>query len=143
METTGTYSVYLSKKTKGYKYIGEGYILKEECEVSHDYALAWREFYLLSYAYVTGIVPKVYTVRILKREGLYYPVIIMQHLGNKVMLNMNIKKTTRDEVIDKLSSKLLHYGIEHNDLHPRNVIKYRNKWYAIDFTPDYIEVGCL
>ena len=143
MNTSGKYGVYFSKKTKGYKYIGDGYNSKEECEISEDYALAWREFYLLSYAYVSGIVPKAYTVRIMKRQGFYYPVLVMQHLGNKCMAQMKISDQKRIDVIETLRNKLLGYGIEHNDLHSRNVMKYRNKWYAIDFTPDYIGMNGL
>jgi len=64
--------------------------------------------------------------------------IVMQHLGEMTLRNCVLNEDEKDEIIESLEHMLLERGIDHRDLHEDNVMIKDGKYYAIDFSPDYI-----
>lgn len=123
---------------RGIKLIGREFKTAEDAYCSDNFAEAKEEADLLREAQASKVVPKCYGVRVI-RHGKHFRVgILMQHLGKKRVSDMNINEDEFNQIRARLWEKLFDSGIEHNDLHDKNVMFYRKKFYAIDFSPDCI-----
>lgn len=102
---------------------------------SRLYREAMKESELLCMAFESGVVPRCYGVTLVKDDEGYGVGILMQHLGNKTLRD----KGDRTEAYDTIQDALEEVGLRHLDLHRGNMMVYRGKYYAIDFSPDFIE----
>lgn len=110
----------------------------KEAKASENYVFALDEADLLKKAYRSGVTPKCYGVRIVKLpNGRYVPGVVMQHLGNKTLEKLPSKEYNNVE--SEIWETLEEIGIIHQDLHPGNIMKFKGKYYAIDFSADLIE----
>lgn len=80
-------------------------------------------------------VPKCYGVKVVRIGREYRVGIILQHLGDDRLVDMdeyknNSKKTNHQT--SKLYNELYNVGVKHGDLHEGNVMYYRNRFWAID-----------
>lgn len=140
---SGSYGTYIKlSPTVGVKIlINHAYRTIKACKRSHSYRKALAEARLIKQAYDSGIVPKVYGVKVISLHGRYYAGIAMRHLG-KVTLSkataIDVDYTPKENIIDDVRERLLEYGIDHGDLHYGNVMVFKGSYYAIDFSPDWI-----
>jgi RIO-like serine/threonine protein kinase len=88
----------------------------------------------------SGIVPRCYGVRIVRRGKSFRVGILMQHLGNKRLADLSLPDKKISGIYDKLHDGLISFGVEHKDLHDENIMFFKNKFYAIDFSPECVEV---
>jgi tRNA A-37 threonylcarbamoyl transferase component Bud32 len=136
----GSYgSYYKISKTRGVKVLySEGFTSKRKALTSEVYKDAKLEASLLKQAQATGIVPRCYGVTLVKKGKEYAVGIVMQHLGNKTLADSSYCETAAyDEIMEKFEE----FDIYHSDLHAENIMVYRGKIYAIDFSPDYVTIG--
>jgi RIO-like serine/threonine protein kinase len=98
---------------------------------------AWREANieadLLFAAQDSGVVPRCYGATVVMVGSRYHVGILMQHLGGKPLSEHENYDSV--EVFDYLHDKLEELGIYHGDLHEDNIMVYRGKYYAVDFSP--------
>lgn len=109
------------------------YKSKAKAYKSRAYRLATQESANLQLAFETGVVPRCYGVTIVKVKRGYQVGILMQHLGTLTLSNSEFYDTF--DIYEGICDKLEEVGIYHQDLHEDNVMVYRNKFYAIDFSP--------
>lgn len=104
-------------------------------------SFAWREARLeariLDMAFETGIVPRCYGATIVRVKGGYRLGVLMQHLGNKT-LGESAHYYDESDISVAIHEKLEEIGIYHQDLHEDNIMVYRGKFYAIDFSPNCV-----
>lgn len=131
----GTY--FKLTRTRGIKVLKGSFRSLASAYNSYTFDLAKEEAELLVMAEHTGIVPKCYGVRVVRRGHSYRVGILMEHLGNKTLEDMNFNIDKESKIYDNLNETLNLAGIEHSDLHSKNIMFHRGKCYAIDFSPGY------
>jgi tRNA A-37 threonylcarbamoyl transferase component Bud32 len=104
---------------------------------SRTYRLAAKEASLLCQAEESGVVPKCYGVTLVKEGNKYGVGILMQHLGTKTL---SMSGACESVAYDTVNEALREIGIVHDDLHNRNIMVYRGKYYAIDFSPNFVKI---
>jgi hypothetical protein len=106
------------------------------CEEYNTIKQAYHYFYRVNSEFKAAIetrkrmplVPKTFSIKLITLpNGCYTWGIIQQHLGSSTLYDFN------GNIIPKLRRKLKKVGIQHNDLHERNVMFYKGKHYVIDF----------
>lgn len=107
---------------------------------SPEFDLAKEEAELLKLAEDSGVVPECFGVRVVKRGTVFRVGILMQHLGNKTLADLNQDEMYEADIHDQLKDALDHCGINHGDLHTRNIMFFKGKFYAIDFSPEAIQI---
>lgn len=127
--------------TRGVKVLRGSFRNLESAYNSHIFDMAREESEILKVAQNSGVVPKCYGVRIVRRGNRYYVGILMQHLGNKRLSDMKVSVDKESQIYDDLNDALEDAGIGHNDLHAGNIMYYKGKYYAIDFSPDLSNVN--
>ena len=149
----GGYGLYCKvSKRRGVKvidYYGSSYTTIKSLKRSSAYKDAVKELNLLKKARKrSNLVPNGYEVVAVKIPGVYriYVGILMLHIPGKVVgncanmewdsYNISCGPSLKETLEDKLKSK----GIYHSDLHDENVIYRKGKFYAIDFSPAYVDV---
>lgn len=135
----GSYASYFKLNEEvGVKVIDGGYHTEREVKFSQEWKDAKKEARLLTGAYASGVVPYCYGAKIIKRHRRWYAAIVMQHLGDVHIFQ--VKKLDKMSNYDKLHDALDKIGYSHCDLHGSNIMVYRGKLYAVDFSPDFITV---
>jgi len=104
---------------------------------SQAWKLAMQESRYLQLAFESGVVPRSYGVSLVKVRSGFRVGVLMQHLGATPLCNSEFYDSL--EVFDDINERLLEVGISHADLHEDNVMVYRGKYYAIDFSPQSID----
>lgn len=138
---SGSYADYFVKGKFGFKVLNDEYQTKLDAQYSETFDTAMEEYFLLCYAQASKVVPKVYGVKIIKLDGVWRVAIKMQHLGNKTLYSIKSMKYKEKQKIQRsLLCALEDKGIIPYDLHFNNILKYKRKYYAIDFTPHHVEV---
>lgn len=141
-----------------YYYVGEGKGVKvfnnPDSYETHSFStpgeardsLAWQDAEMearyLRIAQPSGVVPKCYGAKVIRTEdGKYAVGIVLEHLG-RMTLRRKLPRGHRrqDAIYEKLLKQLGKYGVNHYDLHPENVMWYKGKFYAIDFSHECISV---
>ena len=134
-------SFYPTSKLRGVKVLVTQYESIADLLASSAMIRAKEEADLLTSAYVTGIVPKCFGVVIVKKSKTrYHAGIQMQLLGTKTLHKVMDDEELRESIKDGLKNTLKGYGFNHKDLHANNVMVYKGKYWAIDFSPDYVKV---
>lgn len=105
---------------------------------SKAYREAVEEACLLSEAYETGYVPQCYGVTLVKMGAGYKVGVLMQHLGNTTLSESEFYDDA--EIYNDINNSLKDLGIYHGDLNEDNIMVYRGKFYAIDFSPDCVKI---
>lgn len=104
---------------------------------STAWKLAMGESENLKLAFDSGVVPQSYGVSLVKVGSGFRVGVLMQHLGGTTLDNSEFYDDV--DVYEHLRDKLKEVGIKHFDLHGDNIMVYRGKCYAIDFSPQCIE----
>ncbi len=129
-------------KKRGIKILYGSYDRLEALKHSDEYKAACKEAALLRLIRHRGFkgVPKCYGVIVICRKRSlgnrpYYNVgIVMQHLGSTRLADA-IPSADRDHPIaNRLRMKMEKFGIYHGDLHANNIMVYKGRYYAIDFS---------
>ena len=105
---------------------------------SAAYRNALDEAAIIALAEETGVVPRCYGVTLVAVRGGYRVGILMQHLGQVTLADS--EHYDDSEVYEHLYETLKDVGIDHHDLHEDNIMFYRGKFYAVDFSPECITV---
>lgn len=135
---SGVYGFYYRiSKLRGIKVFQDGYESIKLLKESQTYKDAIQEKKLLDQLIKrkSKITPKCYGIKIVLRDNYYHIGIVLRHLGNITLFDRDLHPDKEDEIIDKLNDKLSNYNLIHGDLHNRNVMYYKRKYWAIDFTP--------
>lgn len=153
--SSGTYGRYFRlSRTRGVKVLGFGY-KKIETMFSRfkTLDLVEKEIELLQKAQKSNLSPKYAKLVVVKYKGKFYPAIKMQHIGGKIVydidkyiklsklfVNKYGKRSDHGLSVKKfILNKLKKAGITHKDLHCGNVmINSRREIKVIDFTPEWI-----
>lgn len=97
----------------------------------------WREANMeadiLFQAQESGVVPICYGATVVMVGSRYHIGILMQHLGGKPLSETS--HYGEADVYEYLYEKLEECGVSHGDLHEDNIMVYRGKFYAVDFSP--------
>lgn len=137
----GAYGTYFRvSRGRGIKILKGSWRSMQGAYNSHQFDMARQEAELLKIAEDSGVTPRCYGVRVVKRGTVYRVGILMQHLGNKTLADLGLPEHQRSDVYDRVNDALIHAGINHCDLHTRNIMFCDGKYYAIDFSPDCIDV---
>jgi hypothetical protein len=88
-------------------------------------------------------VPKCYGLVVVEFDGSWRCGIVMQHLGEKTA--WHVYKSSRLEykvnnLVYKIKNKLSMVGVINHDVHGANLMRYKRKWWSIDYTPNFIEL---
>jgi RIO-like serine/threonine protein kinase len=138
---SGSFAEYFKLgKGKGVKLLRGSHRTRASALKSRNWALAHREADLLDAAYCSKVVPKCYGVKLVKYGNHYRVGIVMQHLGHTKLNETNLNLSEGSDIRDLILEALEDVGITHTDLHSENIMVYRGKFYAIDFTPFAIKV---
>jgi RIO-like serine/threonine protein kinase len=138
---SGSYGEYFKLgKGKGVKLLRGRWETKAKALNSRAWRLANKEADLLDIAKDSKVVPKCYGAKIVKSDKQFRVGIVMQHLGNTTLNETGLMDEEHSDVRDILMEALEDVGIIHTDLHGDNIMYYRKKFYAIDFTPFTIKV---
>jgi RIO-like serine/threonine protein kinase len=105
---------------------------------SHAYRQAKKEAELLTSAFESGVVPRCYGVTLVKIGNRFKVGVLMQHLGSTPISESDFYDQV-SEAYDEINDSLMELGIYHNDLHEDNIMVYRGKFYAVDFSPKCVE----
>lgn len=100
----------------------------------------------IAYKYV----PKSYGVKIFNTKSGYRVGLVMQHVGDTTLKDLRRKRVpylnkkvfldkTADIIINKLRRKIRHKGQSHNDLHAKNVIYDKGKFWVIDWESSCVQ----
>lgn len=137
----GCYGKYYQlSSTKGIKVIQGCFNTIEEVINSDELNQAIQEAVLLKQARARyEYIPKCYGVKIISFGGSYKVGILMQHLTGPLAEDF-CDYEEYDQVRATLTKTLRDKGIVHSDLHGNNVIRYKDKWWVIDFTPSCIKL---
>jgi tRNA A-37 threonylcarbamoyl transferase component Bud32 len=102
----------------------------------------WREANIeadfLFAAQESGVVPRCYGATVVLVGSRYHIGILMQHLGGKALADHENYDSV--EVFNYLHDRLEDLGIYHGDLHEDNIMVYRGKYYAVDFSPYFVNM---
>jgi RIO-like serine/threonine protein kinase len=135
----GSYGMYVKiSNLRGIKLLHGSFRSMKSAADSYQMENAKKEAELLEKAYVSGVVPKCYGVKIVKRGTVFRVGIEMQHLGNTRL--SDVPSADQWRIARELREALLNVGIRHSDLHNYNVMKKGKKYYAIDFSPCCISI---
>lgn len=136
---TGVHGAYVKlSNTMGIKVIhSKPFRTQAKAYRSQAYKLAVRESYNLQVAYDSGVVPRCYGIMLVKTKAGYRVGVLMQHLGATPLAKSDFYDS--HEVFDDLTERLKEVGIYHADLHEDNIMVYRGKFYAVDFSPQSID----
>lgn len=137
-------SYYQVSKHRGLKVLATAYDTVRELLTSSTYSDAKQEYKILKRLRNSKFTPKPYGIKIIQ-EGQEYKVgILMQHLGNRTLSSTVCSERRGNRVSQMLLEVLEHYGIVHKDLHWGNImvktVNGKKQYFAIDFTPEYIDV---
>lgn len=134
----GAHGIYYKlNNTLGVKIIrSKTFKTVREANKSRAHGRAIRESELLTEALESGVVPRCYGVTLVKVRNGYRVGILMQHLGNKRLAET--EHIERGDIYEDIHEKLMELGIDHGDLHEDNIMVYRGKFYAIDFSPQCV-----
>lgn len=134
---SGAFGVYFKlREGKGIKVLEAKFRSQVAAYNSYEFDLAKEEAEILKAAQESGVVPKCYGVRIVRRGNGFHVGILMQHLGNKTLRKLRYNWEKQSDIYDSLNDALEDVGVKHNDLHVDNIMYYRGKYYAIDFSPE-------
>jgi serine/threonine-protein kinase RIO1 len=86
-------------------------------------------------------IPKCFGVKIIEIGGFYKVGIVMEHLGETMAIHLIAHEDERLELMKELRDKLANVGIDHGDLHCKNIMFHKNDWYIIDFSPSMITIN--
>jgi tRNA A-37 threonylcarbamoyl transferase component Bud32 len=135
---------YQLSATRGIKVLdgesGDYFSTRKEALRSDFYEEAKEEAKLLRKAYKSGLTPKCYGVRLVKIGSSYAVGIEMEHIRGTTLENACINYSTKTDLERELKDALQENGITHGDLHWANIMYYRGKVKAIDFSPDHVTV---
>ncbi len=136
----GEYGFYVKVNSRyGIKFVGMGYDTKEEVMERQAYKLAKEEAALLQEASSRcDFIPKCYGVVVAFFREAWRAGIVMKHLGKKRLGDVYLRDWKIDRVRFRLKEKMAELGIVHRDLHGGNVMRHAGKWWAIDFTPEFV-----
>lgn len=85
--------------------------------------------------------PKGYGVVLVQRGNYWRVGIVMEHLGATRLADLGYDEDRIEAIVERLVDRLDSVGVIHADLHEWNVMvkieNKRNKYFAIDFSPDY------
>lgn len=114
-------------------------LFKSQSQALRSYAwkLAMQESQNLQWAFDSGVAPRSYGVSLVKVGSGFRVGVLMQHLGATPLANSEFYESV--DVFNDISERLGEVGIVHYDLHEDNVMVYRGKCYAIDFSPESID----
>lgn len=137
----GGYGMYFRVgRFKGVKLLKGGFKSFHSALNSPQMRKAMKEAELLYKAEGSGVSPKCYGTTIVKRgKGGFRVGILMEHLGNVRLADLDDDKFDYEEVTQNLIGRLEAYGIDHLDLHEWNIMYKNGQFYAIDFSPDYTQ----
>lgn len=116
----------------------KGYPSIKKLVSSNAFQKAKREAEILMIAEETGVVPKCYGLTVVKSKSGFRAGVLMQHLGQVTLADSD--QYDNSEIYDYLVESLKEVGIKHWDLHEDNIMVYRGKMYAVDFSPDCVSV---
>lgn len=139
---SGCYGEYRQlSRTKGIKILhSNGYYDYTEVINSDTFEAANKEAKLLRKAYVSGITPRCYGVKLILRNNKYYVGILMEHLGTTTLADFDYDYNRCDLIINTLKEKLRNKaGLIHFDLHGNNIMWHKGMYWAIDFSYDRIQ----
>lgn len=105
---------------------------------SRAFRLASDEAAILVHAEETGVVPKCYGVTVVSVKSGFRVGVLMQHLGQTTLADTEHYDDA--DIYDQLMESLEEVGIYHGDLHEDNIMVYRGKFYAVDFSPESVTV---
>ena len=138
---SGQYGTYFRiGKKRGLKVLRGTFRSIQSAYNSATFDLAKEEASLLEMAYESGVAPKCFGVRIAKRGSVFRVGILMQHLGNKTLADLNLDEDKESKIHDRLKLELEVVGLDHCDLHNRNIMFYKSKFYAVDFSPECVDM---
>lgn len=106
---------------------------------SNSYKLAVQEVEILRQAFDSGVVPQCYGITLVRVKGGYRVGVLLQHLGVTTIDKSEFSEDNAIEVMDYIKEELRQVGIIHGDLNEDNIMVYRGKCYAIDFSPQCID----
>jgi len=137
----GCYGKYYQiSNTKGIKILCSKYSTYEEALESDTLIEAKEEAILLKRARCRyDYIPKCYGVKIVTIRDKFRIGIVMQHLAGPLAGDF-CDYDEYDHVRASLTKTLRDRGITHSDLHGNNVIRYKDNWWVIDFTPSCIKL---
>lgn len=138
----GSFSTYYRvSRARGLKVLKGSYRSLQAAYNSYGFQMAKEESDLLEIAAYSGVTPECFGVRVARSGSRYRVGILMQHLGNKRLSDLNLSCAKMSAIYDKLDYELSHAGIDHNDLHLDNIMFHKGKFYAIDFSPEVTTVN--
>lgn len=133
---------YQISKRRGVKvFFDDSYSTIEEAINSREYKKAVKESNILQTLTKRGsdFTPKSYGVKIIKKDGFYRIALVMQHLGTTDICDRDLDKKKENKIIKSLRKKLRELKFNHTDLHTNNVMWFRKKYWAIDFSSGLIK----
>lgn len=143
---SGCYGNYYSYSyKKGVKLYHETFLSYREAIKSRSFRDANLEhLYYRMAKQRFSCIPYSYGVQIIMIGYKFYIALFLEHVGKQTLGNVygdnEANKNKMSSVIQKLKKLLEDRGISHTDLHSRNVMYWKGKFYVIDFSPSYIRV---
>jgi RIO-like serine/threonine protein kinase len=134
----GGYGTYFKiTRSKGVKVLRGSFSSFLAAMNSGTMKLAMKERDLMNEAHSSGVTPKCFGVTVVQRGNSFRVGIIMEHLGSVRLRDLKMDEEEEERIIMELEEQVSSAGVTHNDLHPWNVMVKGDKYYAIDFSPDY------
>lgn len=130
---------------RGIKILHNKFASLEDAEESNLYSDAVQEMNLLKETKRRfALVPHCYGVKIVKIGNSFQIGIILQHLGSITLRDFAYKNDLNvsvDNTVLLKYNQLKAVGITHTDIHGRNIMRFKKKWWIIDFSPEYLEIA--
>lgn len=136
----GSYGEYYQiSRSKGIKLLYSSFITFEDALKSELYKDAQAEAKLMREAKTRySNIPQCFGVKVIKMDTTYRIGIIMQHLGTQKAVTHPVAEN--DDFKNELVNRLRQVGIIHDDLHYNNIMLYKEDWWVIDFSPEFITI---
>ncbi len=135
----GDFGYFYVDKNIGYKVLEKGFLSKKELIKSSTMELALIEaFYLKVTNHYNDLTPICHGISVIKScDNLYRVAIKMEVLKGKSGKKMKMSNKRMTVLEKKLSIEMNKTTILYYDYHQGNVIRTRQKWKLIDFSPGF------
>lgn len=134
------YYVQLTK-TKGVKVIKSCFLTKEILISSYQYEsiLKEKEIYDDLHSCGCDFIPKCYGTAILKSKLGFQIGLVLQHLGNVSLNDLNMTYAQWKDIAIEFEEKLFKFGYDNRDVHNDNILLFEGRYWLIDLEPKYVE----
>jgi tRNA A-37 threonylcarbamoyl transferase component Bud32 len=138
---SGVYGKYVPiSNTRGVKILKAKFSSLKRLYRSEKYYRATEEVNMLKVlnARNCDFVPKCYGLRIIQVGKNYHIGILLQHLGNVQLNDLRLENGRDERIWNRIEKQIEKFGFSHSDIHTSNIMFYKNKYWLIDFSPEFI-----